>query len=101
MSASNVEALYPLTPLQDGILFHTLLAPGSGVYFEQYHCTLEGPFDPDLFQSAWQHVFDRHQALRTLFSWKVRNQPLQVAQPYHDCWGRRQADQGEAARRRW
>ena len=35
MSQKNIEAIYPLSPMQQGILFHALYAPKSGVYFEQ------------------------------------------------------------------
>jgi natural product biosynthesis luciferase-like monooxygenase protein/amino acid adenylation domain-containing protein/non-ribosomal peptide synthase protein (TIGR01720 family) len=41
-SPDGIEDLYPLTPLQQGLLFHTLYAPQSGVYVEQVSCTLCG-----------------------------------------------------------
>ena len=43
MSAQrNIQAIYPLTPMQHGMLFHSLLEPGSGVYVEQMSCLLAG-----------------------------------------------------------
>ena len=74
----NVESIYPLSPMQQGMLFHTLYAPESGNYFQQISCTLSGDFNPDIFQQAWQRVVDRHSILRTLFLWEGRKQPLQV-----------------------
>jgi len=78
MSGKNIEAIYPLSPMQEGMLFHTLYAPASGVYFEQLSCALAGALDLALFQQAWQHIIDRHPALRTLFVWRNRDKPLQV-----------------------
>jgi hypothetical protein len=38
----NIESIYPLSPMQQGMLFHTLYAPESGVYCEQTSCSLNG-----------------------------------------------------------
>ena len=78
MSGKNIEAIYPLSPMQEGMLFHTLYAPASGVYFEQLNCTLAGALDLAVFQQAWQHIVDRYAALRTLFVWQNRDKPLQI-----------------------
>lgn len=78
MSTKNIEAIYPLSPMQEGILVHTLYAPTAGVYFVQFVCTLRGALDVPAFERAWQRVVDRHPVLRTLFVWKGRETPLQV-----------------------
>ncbi|HET7232354.1 MAG TPA: condensation domain-containing protein, partial [Longimicrobium sp.] len=72
-----VDDLYPLTPLQQGILFHALEAPRSGQYVEQLGVTLRG-LDPDAYVRAWQTVVDRHTALRTAFVTGLTSEPLQV-----------------------
>jgi amino acid adenylation domain-containing protein/non-ribosomal peptide synthase protein (TIGR01720 family) len=77
-TARWVEDVYPVTTLQSGMLFHTLYAPESGVYFEQVHCTVEAPFQADAFRRAWQHVVDRHPVLRTGFVWEGLPKPLQI-----------------------
>src|SRR4029079_232292 len=74
----NIEDIYPLSPLQQGILFHCLYAPKSVAYFMQICWTLEGDVQVDAFRHAWQQIVDRHPVLRTRFAWERRDQPLQV-----------------------
>ena len=74
----NIEAIYPLSPMQQGMLFHSLYAPDSGVYVEQMTFTLKGDVNVAAFQSAWQTVVDRYSILRTLFIWENRPTPLQI-----------------------
>lgn len=63
----NIESIYPLTSMQEGLLFHTLMNPGTGIYFMQYRYEMTGYFDPKAFKKAWQCVVDRHEILRTAF----------------------------------
>ena len=75
----NIETLYPLSPMQQGMLFHTLYAaPESGMYFNQLSFTLHGDLNTKAFQQAWQFVLERHVALRTAFQWKELEEPMQV-----------------------
>jgi len=74
----NIESIYPLSPTQQGMLFHSLLAPKSGVYFNQWLCVLTGSFQKAVWQRAWQDVVERHEPLRTLFVWEGQEKPLQV-----------------------
>jgi amino acid adenylation domain-containing protein len=76
--SKNIEAVYPMSPLQQGILFHSLMEPESGVYFDQFSCTIQKLFQPELFRQVWQQVMDRHGILRTLFLWQRQAQPLQI-----------------------
>ncbi|MDY7076525.1 MAG: amino acid adenylation domain-containing protein [Chloroflexota bacterium] len=78
MSMKNVEDFYPLSPMQQGMLFHSLFAPESGVYVEQTGCTLRGNLDVPAFQRAWQRVVDRHPILRTAFVGEGLKEPIQV-----------------------
>ncbi|MFN8596433.1 MAG: amino acid adenylation domain-containing protein [Anaerolineae bacterium] len=78
MNSSNIEDLYPLSPMQQGMFFHSLYAPESGMYFEQTRCALQGDLDTAAFERAWQHVVDRHTILRTACVWEEVDQPLQV-----------------------
>jgi hypothetical protein len=76
----QVEDLYPLSPMQRGMLFHSLYAPESGVYCTQLSCVLEGDLKLEAFEQAWQQVVDTHPILRTAFVWEGRDKPLQVVQ---------------------
>ena len=78
MSLNNVKDIYPLSPIQQGILFHTLYSPKSGEYIMQMVCTLQGNLDAAAFERAWQRVVDRHEVLRTAFVWEGFDEPLQV-----------------------
>ena len=80
MATRNLEDIYPLSPLQEGILFHSLYAPESGVYVEQLSCALTGPLDAAAFARAWERVIERHAVLRTAFVWKSQKRPLQAVQ---------------------
>ncbi|PSF37372.1 non-ribosomal peptide synthetase [Aphanothece hegewaldii CCALA 016] len=74
----NIEDIYELSPLQQGMLFHTLYSPESGVYFEQRSCLLQGNLNVTIFQKAWQLVTERHAVLRTGFYWEEVEKSLQV-----------------------
>ena len=72
--------LYPLTPLQGGMLFHTLLDAAAGEYFDQFVCRIEmdPPASPEHLRAAWEQVVRRHPALRSGVFWQGLDQPLQV-----------------------
>ena len=74
----QIEDLYPLSPVQHGMLFHCLYAPEVGVYFVQKSCTLEGDLNLDAFEAAWQKIINRHPVLRTAFLWENLDDPVQV-----------------------
>jgi amino acid adenylation domain-containing protein len=80
MGKGNVEDFYPLSPMQQGMLFHTIYEPNSEVYFEQLSCTIQGNLNVELFQRAWQQVIDRHPILRTCFIWEGIKEPVQAVQ---------------------
>jgi amino acid adenylation domain-containing protein len=77
----NMEAVHPLSPIQHGMLFHTLLAPDSGTYFNQLHGVIEGNVDMNALDAAWQHAAATHAILRTAFAWEGLAEPLQVVMP--------------------
>ncbi|MFE9450989.1 non-ribosomal peptide synthase/polyketide synthase [Streptomyces sp. NPDC006739] len=74
----DVEDLLPLTPLQEGMLFHRLVGGPDDVYVDQAALLLEGVGDPDALAVAWQRVTDRTPALRTSVVWEGVPVPLQA-----------------------
>ncbi|GAA1418182.1 hypothetical protein GCM10009601_13380 [Streptomyces thermospinosisporus] len=72
----DVEDIHPLTPLQSGMLFHTLSDPGA--YAEQMSFALDGVDDPVLLARAWQTVADRIGVLRASLEWRDVERPLMV-----------------------
>src|SRR5947207_1098381 len=77
MSQINVEDIYPLSPLQEGMLFHTLYAPQSGVYFRQVSWLLKD-LNVAAFEQVWEKLAERHAVLRTAFVWGPEGKPLQA-----------------------
>ncbi|RQU99200.1 amino acid adenylation domain-containing protein, partial [Burkholderia cenocepacia] len=78
--AANVQDIYPATPLQKGLLFHTLSDGKRGVYVNQLRLTLDGPLQPDALRDAWQAAVARHDILRTRFAVPGGAEPLQIVQ---------------------
>ncbi|MBV4530693.1 non-ribosomal peptide synthetase [Pseudomonas sp. SWRI107] len=76
--AAEIEDVYPLTPMQEGLLLHTLLEPGTGIYYMQDRYRINSALDPERFAQAWQAVVARHEALRASFSWNAGEAMLQI-----------------------
>src|SRR5215831_10371192 len=76
--AKEVEDIYSLSAMQQGILFHSVYEPESTLYFETLSCRLRGPLDVDAFEGAWQVAIDRHAMLRTAFVGTDLEVPVQV-----------------------
>ncbi|HXR66935.1 MAG TPA: amino acid adenylation domain-containing protein, partial [Ktedonobacteraceae bacterium] len=74
----EVADIYPLTPMQEGLLFHVLYMPEADFYHEQYAWTIQGAVQSEAWRRAWQYVVDRHPILRTGFLWQGVERPLQV-----------------------
>ncbi len=68
----------PLTSMQQGMLFHTLLEPQSGAYFQQFVLRLKGELNTTAFAAAWALLLQRHDALRAGFIWEGRETPVQI-----------------------
>ncbi|AKT42432.1 uncharacterized protein CMC5_066580 [Chondromyces crocatus] len=79
MEDAGVEDVYELSPMQQGMLFHALVAPERGAYLEQIVFTLRGKLRVDALRQAWDRVVARHPVLRSSFHWEELNEPLQIA----------------------
>ncbi|WP_169730158.1 non-ribosomal peptide synthetase, partial [Chitinimonas koreensis] len=76
--AANVQDLYPLVPLQQGILFHHRLAADGDAYLLTALLGFRDRARLERFVAALQQVIDRHDVLRTAFAWQGLTEPLQV-----------------------
>lgn len=67
-----------LTPPQQGLFVHWLLARDKRAYIDQLCYQVEGDLDPAAFAAAWQAVVDRHAPLRAGFLRSALSQPVQA-----------------------
>ncbi|SHE68680.1 fengycin family lipopeptide synthetase D/tyrocidine synthetase-2 [Seinonella peptonophila] len=74
----NVQDLYRLSPLQQGMLFHYLNDPRSTAYFEQTSFQLTGKVDQHLLEESFQHLVNQYEMLRTVFLYEHVTKPMQV-----------------------
>jgi len=74
----NIEDIYELSPMQQGMLFHTVYSPTTGNYFNQLTCTITGNLDLDIFKQSWETLVNRHQVLRTSIHYENLDNPVQV-----------------------
>ncbi|EXL31116.1 syringopeptin non-ribosomal peptide synthetase SypA [Pseudomonas fragariae (ex Marin et al. 2024)] len=77
--AANVQDIYPLAPLQEGILYHHIAAEQGDPYLLQATFALRDPAHVRRFAEGLQAMIDRHDILRTALVWEGLEQPLQVA----------------------
>lgn len=79
--APQIVASYPLSALQEGMLFDALVAQRPGLDIEQLVVDLDGTLNAARLRAAWELVSDRHDALRTAFR-------LTAERPLQDVWRR-------------
>ncbi|GIF17209.1 hypothetical protein Ate01nite_72410 [Actinoplanes teichomyceticus] len=77
-TGAEVADIYPLTPMQAGMLFHGLDPAADGVYLQQTTFVLDGVDDPGWLAEAWQHVVDRTPVLRSAVAWDQLAEPVQL-----------------------
>ncbi|UDM53201.1 non-ribosomal peptide synthetase [Cupriavidus sp. MP-37] len=75
LDPAQVQDLYPLSPMQAGMLFHSVLAPEGSAYTNQLRVDIDG-LDPARFIAAWHAALARHDSLRSGFLHRGE-QPLQ------------------------
>ncbi|KAF9347276.1 hypothetical protein BGX26_001235, partial [Mortierella sp. AD094] len=75
---ANIQDIYALSPLQDGILFHHITATKGDPYLVITHVSFDDRDALDRYLDASQKVIDRHDILRTAFVWREISRPVQV-----------------------
>jgi amino acid adenylation domain-containing protein len=74
----TAEATHRLSSTQQGMLFHSMMSPDSGVYIGHVVAKLDRTLDIAAFERAWQMVVDRTPALRSSFHWEDTSEPVQT-----------------------
>ncbi|PFL12643.1 non-ribosomal peptide synthetase, partial [Bacillus cereus] len=74
----EIENVYPLTPMQKGMLFHSLMNPQSEAYFEQTTFDVEGSMNIEAFVRSLEQLIQRHAIFRTNFLNVGNDEPLQI-----------------------
>ncbi len=74
----NIEDIYGLSSMQQGMLFHSISHRRADLYFKQLSWAVSGALDVTCYQKAWEDVVARHPILRTAFVWEAAEGPLQV-----------------------
>ena len=78
MSKRKVRDIYPLTPMQQGMLVHALRTPDEPAYYQQYVLAVTGVPDETVLRQAIADLVERHTVLRTGFVWDGVDNPVQV-----------------------
>lgn len=74
----EVEKIYQLSPMQEGMLFQTILNKGKGFYFEQFSFNMCGELNVEIFEKSFIEVLKRHDIFRTVFITDGLERPQQV-----------------------
>ena len=97
MAKRDIDDIYPLTPLQEGMLFHSLYSPAGGDYLRHMCLRVQSEVDLGLLEQSFSIVVNRHPALRSSVEWRGLERPLQLVHSHvtipveHRTWQERDA----------
>ncbi len=78
LTSANIQNIYKLSPMQEGMYFHFLLDPSSSAYLEQMSYTIQGNVAIPQVSDSLNELFKRHHVLRTVFNHEKKDQALQI-----------------------
>lgn len=87
---ANIQDIYPLLPMQEGMLFHHLLQEEGDLYLARVLMAFDDRATLDEMRVGLQAMIDRHEVLRSGFYWEGLSQPVQVIRrraelSVHEC----------------
>ncbi|MHA6534803.1 condensation domain-containing protein, partial [Paenibacillus sp. BAC0078] len=74
----NVVSMYPLSPMQEGMLFQALREPQSSAYFNQLSFVIQGTLNEANLEKSLSLLMERHDIFRTVFMYEGLEEPLQI-----------------------
>ncbi|MCP4154970.1 MAG: hypothetical protein GY757_45020, partial [bacterium] len=75
---TGINSIYPLSPMQNGMLYHQIAEKNSGAYFLQNRLTIEGELEVPLLKESFRQLSRRYDIFRTLFIHDGLDNPLQI-----------------------
>ncbi|MEC0235535.1 amino acid adenylation domain-containing protein [Paenibacillus kribbensis] len=78
MTKPKIQKVYPLTPMQEGMLFHAMLDPESSSYFTQMELHITGNLDTEVLQQSVDELVRSNDILRTVFVYQQLQRPRQI-----------------------
>jgi len=82
---SNIQDIYTLTPMQEGMMYHAMLETTSAAYFEQRFYRLHGELDVNTVKKSLNELFKRYDILRTAFINQEADRPVQVVLKHREA----------------
>jgi iturin family lipopeptide synthetase A len=74
----ELQDIYPLSPMQEGMFFHSLLKSGSTSYFGQMSFEIDEDLDLDAIEKSINDLIARHDIFRTIFFSEGFERPIQL-----------------------
>ena len=78
MDGLNIKKIYPLSPMQEGMMFHSLLDKNEKSYFEQFTFCMKGYIDFQTFEKSMNKIIENHDVFRTVFLFEEVEEPIQI-----------------------
>ena len=74
----QIQDIYPLSPMQEGMLFHSMFASESGSYFGQMSFEIDGKLNAEIFKRSINDLVARHDIFRTVFLYEGYERSIQL-----------------------